>query len=370
MEYLSELYTEMKRKIGWRRLKRNVRDEKYIRLALKLAEKWRKTTSPNPMVGAVVVKGDKILAKGYHKKFGAPHAEVVALKTCGNKAKGATLYLNLEPCCHYGKTPPCTDLIIQSKIKRVVCSTIDPNPLVNGKGVRKLRKAGIKVDIGILEEEAKKLNEAYFKYITTHIPFVILKIKGTLNGMATSINAPVPTKDADAFLLDVNILNSPHLYPLPGREKKYGLTNNKIILAGTWNEISYWLKRLRSKGQRNIIIAPIDGRKEAFEDNDEFKVWKIGKKKSGELALLPLLKKCGKEGITSLLVKGGSGFLTFFLKQKLADKILYEITPDVSVRKELLGDLGIRRMSEAIVLEKCEWRKSDRSLLVSGYPAF
>jgi diaminohydroxyphosphoribosylaminopyrimidine deaminase/5-amino-6-(5-phosphoribosylamino)uracil reductase len=367
---LNIIFTEVKRKIDWGRINRNLRDEKFIRLALKLAEKGRKTTSPNPLVGAVVVKGNKILSTGYHKKFGAPHAEVVALKTCGHQARGATLYVNLEPCCHYGKTPPCTDLIISTGIKRVVCSTADPNPLVNGKGVRKLREAGIKVDMGILEEEAKKLNEAYFKYITTNIPFVILKINGTLNGMTSWVNIPASAIDADAFLWDLSVFNSPRLYPLPGGERKFRSSNIRIILFGSWNEISYCLKSLKSMGLEHIILDPVDNQKEVPENNGEFKVWKIEKKRNGEPALLPFLKRCGREGIASLLVEGGSGILSSFLKQKLTDKILYKITSDVSGRKELLEDLEIRKMSEAIVLENCEWKKSDRSLLVSGYTAF
>ncbi|MFH1335255.1 MAG: bifunctional diaminohydroxyphosphoribosylaminopyrimidine deaminase/5-amino-6-(5-phosphoribosylamino)uracil reductase RibD [Candidatus Zixiibacteriota bacterium] len=347
-----------------------MKDEKYIHMTHVLAEKGRGSTSPNPMVGALVVKGNKILTTGFHRKFGAPHAEVVTLKAYGDQAKGATLYVNLEPCCHYGKTPPCTDLIIYSKIKRVVCSTIDPNPLVNGKGVRKLRKAGIEVNVGTMEEQAKKLNEAYFKYITTKIPFVILRIAGTLNGMVSLVNTPAAAVYTDAILWDVSIVDSPHLNPLPRGERKFGFTNNQIILTGTWNEISYCLKRLKSTGQRNIILAPVTNQKEFYENNKEFKVWKIGKKKNGELALLPFLKRCVKEGIASLLVEGGSVFLSSFLKQKLGDKILYEITPDISGREELFGDLGINKMSEAIVLKNCVWRKSGKSLLVSGYPAF
>jgi diaminohydroxyphosphoribosylaminopyrimidine deaminase/5-amino-6-(5-phosphoribosylamino)uracil reductase len=347
-----------------------MRDEKFIGLALKLAEKGRKTTSPNPLVGAVVVKGNKILSTGYHKKFGAPHAEVIALKTCGHQARGATLYVNLEPCCHYGKTPPCTDLIIQNEIKRVVCCTTDPNPLVNGKGARELRKVGIKVDIGILEEEAKKLNEVYFKYIITNIPFVILRMNGTLNGMASSVNTPASAIEMDAILWDTGIVNPSHLYPLPKGERKFRSSNIKIILLGSWNKISDCSKSLKSMGQRNIILAPVAAQKEVFENNEEFKVWKIEKKRNGEPALLPFLKRCGREGIASLLVEGGSGILSSFLKQKLTDKILYKITPEVSGRKELLEDLEIRKMSEAIVLENCEWKKSDRSLLVSGYTAF
>jgi len=347
-----------------------MQDEKFIRLALKLAEKGRETTSPNPMVGAVAVKGDKILAMGFHRKFGAPHAEVVALKACGNHTKGATLYVNLEPCCHYGKTPPCTDLIIQSKIKRVVCSTIDPNPLVNGKGIRRLRKAGIKVDVGILEEEAKKLNEAYFKYITTKIPFVILRIVGSLNGMVSSVNTAAAAAYTDAILWDVSIIKSPHLYPLPYSEREIGSSSTKNILAGTENEISNCLEMLKPPDSKYIILAPLDEQNEVSKNVKEFRVWKIKKKKNGGLALLPFLKRCGKEGIASLLVEGGSVILSSFLKQKLADKILYEITPDISGREELFGDLGIKKMSETIVLKNCEWRKSDGSLLVSGYPAF
>ena len=172
-----------------------MRDEKFIQLALQLAEKGRGTTSPNPMVGAVVVKGNRILAQGYHQKFGGPHAEAVAIHAGGDKAKSATLYVNLEPCCHYGKTPPCTDLIIRSGIKRVVCSTIDPNPQVNGKGIERLRKAGIDISVGILEPEAKRLNEVYFEYITTKLPFVVLKVMATLDGK-------IKTKDEAYKLLD------------------------------------------------------------------------------------------------------------------------------------------------------------------------
>ena len=158
-------------------------DEKYMRIALLLAEKAMGRTSPNPMVGALVVKGGRIVSRGYHRKAGEPHAEAIALAKAGRKAEGATLYVTLEPCSHTDKrTPPCTPLVLQRKVKRVVVSMVDPNPHVYGGGIKTLRKAGIDVVTGVLEAEAKKLNEAYVKYITTGMPFVTLKIAQTLDG--------------------------------------------------------------------------------------------------------------------------------------------------------------------------------------------
>jgi len=131
------------------------RDRQLMQLALKLAEKGKGKTSPNPMVGAVVVKKGQVLAKGYHRRFGGPHAEAVAIKACGEKARGATLYTTLEPCCHFGKTPPCTDLIIQSGVNKVVCAAIDPNPRVNGKGLRQLTRKGVQVRLGLWVRRAR-----------------------------------------------------------------------------------------------------------------------------------------------------------------------------------------------------------------------
>src|SRR5512143_3035115 len=158
-------------------------EEKYMRIALRLAERANGRTSPNPVVGAVVVKNGHIVGRGYHRKAGEPHAEAIALKKAGMKARDATLYVTLEPCSHTNKrTPPCTPLVLQSSVKRVVVSMTDPNPHVSGGGIRALRKAGIDVVTGVLEAEAKKLNEAYVKYINTGIPFVTLKIAQTLDG--------------------------------------------------------------------------------------------------------------------------------------------------------------------------------------------
>jgi len=157
-------------------------DERFMRLALDLAEEARGRTSPNPMVGSVIVRDGQIVGSGYHRKAGTPHAEVYAIANAGAKAKGAAIYVSLEPCSHYGRTGPCTQAIIEAGLARVVMAMMDPNPRVSGRGKKILEDHGIQVQTGILEDEAQKLNEAYIKYITTGSPFVILKTAMSLDG--------------------------------------------------------------------------------------------------------------------------------------------------------------------------------------------
>ena len=163
-------------------------DEKYMETAFRLAKKGKGKTFPNPLVGAVIVKDNRVVGSGFHQRIGKSHAEVNALKSAGTKAKGATLYVNLEPCSHFGRTPPCVDSIIKSGIKKVICATLDPSPSVNGAGVKRLKWAGIEVKLGVLESKAKKLNEVYFKRILTGFPFVILKIVQTLDGKIATLS--------------------------------------------------------------------------------------------------------------------------------------------------------------------------------------
>jgi diaminohydroxyphosphoribosylaminopyrimidine deaminase/5-amino-6-(5-phosphoribosylamino)uracil reductase len=157
-------------------------DESYIKLTLELARKGRGNVSPNPMVGAVLVKDDKIIGAGYHEYFGGNHAEVNAISNSRTQLDGATLYVNLEPCSHFGKTPPCVDTIIQNKISRVVIGTLDMNPVVSGNGIRRLKEAGIDVRVGVLENECVSLNKFFFKHITQQLPYVTLKAAQTLDG--------------------------------------------------------------------------------------------------------------------------------------------------------------------------------------------
>src|SRR6185369_12601402 len=181
-------------------------DDYYMRLALRLAERAAGRTSPNPMVGAVLVRGGKVIATGYHRKAGGPHAEIAALRRAGIKARGATLYLTLEPCSHYGRTPPCVDAVIAAGVKEVVAGMTDPNPLVAGKGFRRLRQAGIRVRSGVLEKESRALNEAFNNFITRRLPFVLLKLAATLDGKiatATGSSRWVTGGEARRFVHDL-----------------------------------------------------------------------------------------------------------------------------------------------------------------------
>jgi len=252
-------------------------DEKFMRMALNLAMKGEGKTSPNPMVGAVVVRRGTIVGKGFHRGFGLPHAEINALEEAGTKTRGATLYINLEPCCYFGKTPPCTDAIVGAGIKRVVCAISDPNPRVRGKGIQRLKKKGIKVDVGLLKNDALRLNEIYLKFIKTKLPFLILCLTQTLDGkMITSWG------DLKGFL-------SPKTKRiLSDLESKVDaiLTQNKLQL----NSKSEGLSR---------------------------KYWKI---RNGAKELISLLKSAGKNNITSIVVQGGTENLTCLLRNKLVDK--------------------------------------------------
>jgi diaminohydroxyphosphoribosylaminopyrimidine deaminase/5-amino-6-(5-phosphoribosylamino)uracil reductase len=354
---------------------REMKDKQFMRLALKLAGKGKGKTSPNPMVGAVVVKKGEILSKGYHKKFGGPHAEAIAIKACGNKAKGATLYTTLEPCCHFGKTPPCTDLIIQSDIKKVVCAIIDPNPKINGKGLKRLTKHGIRVILGLLEDETKRLNEAYFKYMTTGLPFVTLKLTHTLEGRILPPTKSFTSKKhkdiskllqsdspkADAILCDAGLKQADCLTALSSN----GSSQTRLILLGTQRQKNSKLRGIKGNLREDVICVPTDQRDHKGKSN----VWRIRTNKDGSISLLSLLKKAGAEGISSLLVEGGSQIATAFVKQRFIDKVWCFVSLDILGQgEESLGDLGIRRIADAINLKSCEFKQSKHGLLVVGYP--
>src|SRR5258706_228756 len=163
-------------------------DEKWMRRALALAEKGRGSVHPNPMVGAVLVRGGRLVGQGFHQKFGQAHAEVKAIQRAGERTKGSTLYVNLEPCSHWGKTPPCVDAIVRAGVKRVVSAMRDSNPLVSGKGFNALKRRGISVLVGVLEEEARHLNRAFITWATRKRPFVTLKVASSLDGRMATIS--------------------------------------------------------------------------------------------------------------------------------------------------------------------------------------
>lgn len=356
-------------------------DTQYMRMALKLAEKGLGRTSPNPLVGAVIVKNGRIIGSGYHRQAGDRHAEVIVLKGVRRDIKSATLYVNLEPCCHFGQTPPCTEEIIKSGIKRVVCAMVDPNPKVNWKGIEILKKNKIKVEVGLLEEEAKKLNEVYIKYITSGLPFVILKWASTLDGKIATVDgdskwisneqsrkfAHKLRSQADAVLVGVETVKKDD--PELNTRLVKGKNPVKIILD-TKGKIPLNSKIVSNAKSERTILATVCADKEKFE-NSNLEVWKLREGKNGQVDLLSLLKKAGENKITSILVEGGQKVLTSFMRERLADKIYCFIVPKIMGKGlDAVAELGIRKISDSIQLKNMEIKKFVDNVLISGYPVW
>ncbi len=371
-------------------------DEKYMRLALRLAIKAKGRTSPNPLVGAVIVKDDIIIGEGYHKKAGEPHAEINALNMVDKKAKGATLYLSLEPCAHFGRTSPCTKRIISSGIKEVAIAMIDPNPLNCGKGIKELRKVGIEVKVGVLEKEAKKINEAYIEYITTKRPFVILKT-------AMSLDGKIATKTGDSRWI-TNELSRKYVHKLRSEVDailvgiETVLKDDPLLTVRSPKSPSSEAELLRRTGkvQSQLIRVVVDSRarvslgakilnqevptivattKFASKRKIEtlrkkgVKVLIIGERDK-RVNLKELLKKLGELEITSLLVEGGGKINASFLENGLVDKVLFFIAPKIIGGEEALTPVegeGIKKIKDAIKLKNISIKRFEGDILIEGY---
>lgn len=348
----------------------------YIKKALSLAKKGFGQTSPNPCVGAILVKNNKIIGQGYHKKAGKNHAEIAALKNCKKNPKNATLYLNLEPCCHHGKTPPCTDEIIKAGIKKVIIAAIDPNPLVNGKGIKQLEKAGIKVETGILQKEAKNLNQPYIKYIKTGLPFVTLKIATSLDGKIATKNGESKwitclksrkyvhklRSQNDAILTGINTIlsDNPHL----GVRHVKGKDPIRIILDSKLR-IPLNSKVLRDK---NVLLVTTNACNKQKLQKLKAKNHKI-KIFNKKIDLKKLLKYLGKEKITSVLIESGSEITGSFIDNKLVDKVYFFIAPKIiggNKAKTAIGGQGISRIQNTVKVENWKVGTVGRDLLIIG----
>ncbi len=359
-------------------------DEKYMRMALRLAAKARGRTSPNPMVGAVVVKNGRAVARGWHKKAGEPHAEAIALGNAGEAARGATLYVTLEPCSHEGKrTPPCSPLVIRSGVRRVVVAMIDPNPRVSGAGVKALRFAGIRVETGLLEAEAMKLNEAFIKHISTGMPFVTLKIAQTLDGkIATAsgeskwITGEEARKEGrklrdhhDAILVGINTVlkDDPSLTARTanGRDPIRVIVDSKL-------RIPMHARVLTQKSSARTIVASIPGApktKIRRLQNAGVEVLLV-KSDKGRVGLRALMKKLGEMDIMSVLIEGGSEVNAAALKNGIVDKAVLFIAPMLMTGRDALCSIGGRspaRLIQAIKLHGITSRFVGQDLLVEGY---
>lgn len=314
-----------------------MQDIDYMKLAIDLAKSTVNQTSPNPSVGAVVVKDNKIIGIGCHLFAGQHHAEIYALNMHPELTEGATLYVTLEPCSHYGKTPPCVNYIIERGIKRVVIAILDPNPLVNGNGLKKLIDAGIKVEVGVLEEAAKELNKKYFYHIINKMPYVTLKVGMSLDGkLATSTNeskwitSEIARTDAhiyrathDAILVGVNtiIKDNPALTSHKIKDAK----NPIRIILDTNLRTPLNSQILSDKISQNWIIVDkniSDAQAAPFLASKFVKIIKLDMSN-----LANILKELYKLGITSILIEGGNKIHTSFIEAKLFNQLVIYMAP-------------------------------------------
>jgi len=318
-------------------------DLTYIKRCFELADKGRGFVSPNPFVGAVIVKDGSIIGEGWHKNFGGAHAEVNAVESSNEEIKGATLYCNLEPCCHFNKqTPPCVPLIISKEISRVVISNLDPNPGVNGKGVKQLREAGIRVDTGILEDDGKEVNKFYFKYVIEKVPYIAIKIAQSIDGKISfdrDIQTWLTGEDSvkyvhqlrnryDAVLVGANTIkvDDPRLTV---REVK-GRDPIRIIIDGDLS-ISPDSKIIKLNGnEKTWIFTSENSHQEKIEQFEKLgiKIFQLPSDKK-KLDFSDILKELGKENVTSLLVEGGRQIFSQFISQDLFDEIIILQSPKI-----------------------------------------
>ena len=334
----------------------------FMSQAVALAAKGRDTVSPNPMVGCVIVRDQQIIGQGYHQYSGGPHAEVIALQQAGSAAKGATAYVTLEPCCHQGKTPPCTLALIAAGIKKVVIACIDPNPLVQGKGVASLRAAGIEVHAGVQKEEAEKLNEIFFHYMRTKQPFVIAKWAMSLDGK-TVVNqdddrgisgneslqhAHQLRQQCDAILVGATTVldDNPKLTARPANPTYPIRQPLRIILAGQ-NKLPANAQIFNDDGQ--TIIAITTHNQHLYEGfpavNTEFLL--LPANEQCQVSLPALLTELGRRGITSLLVEGGMTTHHHFFKEDLVNRVHAYLAPTViasHASKQFYQDMTIERL--------------------------
>lgn len=352
-------------------------DSYFLNLAVKLAKKGAGNVVPNPQVGAVIVKNGKIIGVGYHKKAGFPHAEREVLAVVSESPKGATLYVNLEPCSHFGKTPPCIDAIIQSGIKKVVFCTLDPNPLVHGKGREKLEQNGIETSVGLLEEKAKILNETFFTFHEKKRPFIAIKFAASLDGkIATKTHdskwitnekarcaARELRSDYQAILVGIGTVlqDDPHL----GTRIKDKRDPVRIILDSSL-KIPLTSQVLRDK---NVIIATTQNADAEKKKQLEEKGIAIILFDTDLMSLKDVLRELYERNIISVLVEGGSQVLGSFVDEKLVDKVYAFYAPIIIGGENAIpavGGLGSNSIAASLKFSSVSLKKYGDNFMISG----
>lgn len=340
-------------------------DTRFMRRALRLAARGAGCVSPNPLVGAVLVKDGEIVAEGWHHAVGGDHAEVDALRKAGDEARGADLYVNLEPCCHFGRTPPCTRAVIAAGVRRVVVAHIDPNPLVAGQGVAALRAAGVEVEVGVLEDEARRLNAAFLTWISTGRPYVTLKMAMTLDGHTADrdgysrwVSSEASRREvhcmrarADAVLIGAGTArrDDPLLLPVLVRPRRKGL---RVVVdeAASLSPAS----RLASSTDRSpVLVVSTDAADEAGVAALRACGVEVTRLPAVDGGVDPeaLMAELGRRHVGCVLVEGGPTLAASLLRRGLVDRIVLFVAPRVlgdPAALPLVGDLGLRGLPEAL----------------------
>jgi diaminohydroxyphosphoribosylaminopyrimidine deaminase/5-amino-6-(5-phosphoribosylamino)uracil reductase len=363
----------------------NTKDASYLEMAYDLAGKARGWARPNPYVGAVLVHKGRIVGYGYHERPGKPHAEVIALDRAGSLARGSTLYVTLEPCVHWGRTPPCVEAVIRAAPKRVVVSSLDPNPIVFSKGIRALRAAGIAVSVGLLQERNTILNQTYIKYITRGIPFVTLKAAVSLDSrMATRTldsrwislaqtreYVHLVRGEQDAIMVGIKTIlrDNPRLtvrHPhwrgkkitrvILDSELRCPLAARILSTLGKGPVIVFTTRRASLKKSEALMRRGVD-------------VVRVPSSK-GRIRIPEVLVLLGEKGLTSLLVEGGSRVLSSLIEEKLADKLLLTISPRLiggEKAPSFYEGKGVRQLTESWELRETSWFNLGRDIIMEGY---
>lgn len=357
-------------------------DNKYMKIALRLARKAQGLTHPNPAVGAVIVKGKKIVGKGYHKKCGLPHAEINALRQAGKLARGATMYVTLEPCDHYGRTSPCTEAIIKSGIRDVIIAMKDPNPITNGRGIRKLNKNGIGTKVGVLKEEAVRINRPFIKSVTEKVPYVTVKVAESIDGKIaakTGDSKWISGEDSrryvhelrgrvDAVMVGANtaVMDDPLLLSriknarqpirivvdsqlrMPLSARLFSTINKSPVIVATGKGVSLRRAALyEAKGAKVIFISV----------------------KNGMLDLRELLKALLEMGIIEVLVEGGGELVASLVERRLVDRFLFFIAPKIIGGRDAVTAVegsGIDSIKEAVALKNVSIKKFKKDILIEA----
>jgi diaminohydroxyphosphoribosylaminopyrimidine deaminase/5-amino-6-(5-phosphoribosylamino)uracil reductase len=356
----------------------------YMRMAMELARQGDGWTSPNPVVGAVIVREGRIVGIGYHKKAGTPHAEIHALQDAGPAARGATIYVNLEPCSHYGRTPPCTKAIIAAKIKRAVVAMEDPNPKVAGQGIEELKKAGIEVVVGILEQEAQDLNEIFVKYITTETPFVTLKTAITIDGKTATASGKSKWITGQLARDEVHRLRHLHDAVVTGigtiladdpmlNVRLDGIWRNPLrVIVDSRLRLPLTAAVVTSACKQPTLVATTANHDPQCKQRLEELGVEVAVLPSlaGRVDLNSLIKLLGKREISSILLEGGAHLAAGALTQGIVDKIIAFIAPKIfggTTAPGPVGDLGISEVNQALSLSKLKSAPIGPDLMLTGY---